>query len=239
MHIIKVILVVACIRAGSADIFDGLPILSQVKSLVQVIGGDAEGARKTQENFVNRVPVVAQVKSAVHAIMGDMNEARRVQEEFAANAIAGTVVAAGLVANTFTAGYGGNGLINAGNEAAAMLEHSEEVDWEKFAKEGLLAGLIEGIPATVPIAGDVFGRYLRNVYEKEALGQEKLESEGLTNAFLAGIAGFRAESAAGKLFKKGGRLYLLKDSIENAASYSVFDITDRELEKQSSQKNEF
>jgi hypothetical protein len=33
---------------------NSLPVISQVKSLVQVIGGDAEGARKTQEDFINK-----------------------------------------------------------------------------------------------------------------------------------------------------------------------------------------
>ena len=30
---------------------DSVPVVSQTKSLVQAISGDAEGARKTQENF--------------------------------------------------------------------------------------------------------------------------------------------------------------------------------------------
>ena len=61
---------------------DWLPIVSQIKSLVQVIGGDAEGARRTQENFSKQCPVVSQVRSAVEAIGGDEEAARKTQMEF-------------------------------------------------------------------------------------------------------------------------------------------------------------
>jgi hypothetical protein len=37
-----------CSKMGNID---SVPVLAQAKSLVQVIGGDAEGAKKTQENF--------------------------------------------------------------------------------------------------------------------------------------------------------------------------------------------
>ena len=47
---------------------DSIPVVSQVKSLVQVIDGDAEGARRTQENFSKIAPVVSQVRSLVHYI---------------------------------------------------------------------------------------------------------------------------------------------------------------------------
>ena len=44
---------------------DSVPVVSQVKSLVQVIGGDEEGARKTQENFSRTGIVASQVHSLV------------------------------------------------------------------------------------------------------------------------------------------------------------------------------
>jgi 7-keto-8-aminopelargonate synthetase-like enzyme len=40
---------------------DSVPVLSQVKSLVQVIAGDEEGARKTQENFLQEGIIASQV----------------------------------------------------------------------------------------------------------------------------------------------------------------------------------
>ena len=45
---------------------DSIPIVSQVKSLVQVIGGDENGALKTQENFIRTAPIAAQINSLVH-----------------------------------------------------------------------------------------------------------------------------------------------------------------------------
>lgn len=65
-----------------ASFWDSLPIISQVKSLVQVIVGDVDGARQTQDNFLNQAPVVSQVKSAIEAIGGDDEAARRTQRRF-------------------------------------------------------------------------------------------------------------------------------------------------------------
>ena len=47
---------------------DSIPVVSQVKSLVQVIGGDENGALKTQENFIRTAPIAAQINSLVHHI---------------------------------------------------------------------------------------------------------------------------------------------------------------------------
>ena len=38
---------------------NAVPVVSQVKSLVQVIQGDEEAARKTQEEFIRTAPVAA------------------------------------------------------------------------------------------------------------------------------------------------------------------------------------
>jgi hypothetical protein len=40
---------------NAASIWDQLPIISQVKSLVQVIAGDSQGARDTQDNFTKGI----------------------------------------------------------------------------------------------------------------------------------------------------------------------------------------
>jgi len=61
-----------------------LPVVSQLKSLVQVISGGAEGARRTQKEFVETCPVVSQVTSLVHAVKGDKKKARETQKKFGA-----------------------------------------------------------------------------------------------------------------------------------------------------------
>ena len=58
---------------------DSIPVVSQAKSLVQVIQGDTEGARATQENFLETGVLVSQAYSAGLAIGGQTNEAMRVQ----------------------------------------------------------------------------------------------------------------------------------------------------------------
>ena len=64
---------------------DSIPVISQMKSLVQVISGDVDGARKTQETFSKTAPVVSQVRSAVEAIGGNHEAASNTQKEFANN----------------------------------------------------------------------------------------------------------------------------------------------------------
>lgn len=73
-------------HTASMGNIDSVPILSQAKSLGQVIGGDAAGARRTQESFSKTCPVVSQARSAVEAASGDDAAARRTQEEFLDNA---------------------------------------------------------------------------------------------------------------------------------------------------------
>lgn len=58
---------------------NSLPIVSQVKSLVQAISGDAAGAKKTQEDFLETGVIVSQVYSAGLAINGDAEKAKKVQ----------------------------------------------------------------------------------------------------------------------------------------------------------------
>lgn len=67
---------------GRPSFWDSLPVISQIKSAVQAIGGDSEGARRTQENFLNQMPVLSQLKSAVQAASGDNEGARKTQEQF-------------------------------------------------------------------------------------------------------------------------------------------------------------
>jgi len=54
---------------------DWFPILSQTKSLVQVIAGDVEGAQKTQEAFSRSCPLIAQSRSLVEFCLGYSEEA--------------------------------------------------------------------------------------------------------------------------------------------------------------------
>ncbi len=41
---------------------NSIPVVSQIKSLVQVISGDEVGARKTQEEFARKGIIVSQVR---------------------------------------------------------------------------------------------------------------------------------------------------------------------------------
>ena len=47
---------------------NSVPVVSQVKSLVQVISGDEAGAKETQEQFARTAIIVSQLNSLGHSI---------------------------------------------------------------------------------------------------------------------------------------------------------------------------
>ncbi len=61
---------------------DSVPIVSQAKSAVQAICLDMEGARRTQENFLDTCPVVSQGKSLVQWACDDAEGAKQTQQKF-------------------------------------------------------------------------------------------------------------------------------------------------------------
>jgi hypothetical protein len=61
-------------------LWDILPGVSQVKSIVQLACGDAEGAARTQEAFLRECPGVSQVTSAVQVLAGDTEGAIETQK---------------------------------------------------------------------------------------------------------------------------------------------------------------
>lgn len=67
---------------GRPTFEDGISWISQFKSLFQWIGGDAEGVRKTQENFSRQAPFVAQTRAIVELALGKKEEARKTQQKF-------------------------------------------------------------------------------------------------------------------------------------------------------------
>lgn len=65
---------------------DGVPVASQVKSLVQVTKGQREAAWATQTRFSERFVGVAQLKSLIELVQGDVDAAAETQRKFLANA---------------------------------------------------------------------------------------------------------------------------------------------------------
>lgn len=78
------------VRHGASHIFsecsesvvDGIPILSQAKSLYEWVWGKSHCAKKTQEDFTRKAPIISQVRSAIEALNGDLEEARQTQITF-------------------------------------------------------------------------------------------------------------------------------------------------------------
>ncbi|XP_071152114.1 uncharacterized protein [Mytilus edulis] len=61
---------------------DWIPLVAQVKSIVQISAGDEEGAKQTQETFAKRCPIVSQTVSVYQAFNGNMEGAKETQMEF-------------------------------------------------------------------------------------------------------------------------------------------------------------
>jgi hypothetical protein len=66
--------------AMHVNFFNVLPIVSQFKSAFQAICGDADGARRTQEEFSKGCPVISQLRSLVEVSCGNPDAARQTQE---------------------------------------------------------------------------------------------------------------------------------------------------------------
>lgn len=67
--------------SASIDGIDGIPYLSQLKSIYQLLGGDKEGAIRTQENFINETRFISQLNSFKQIINGDVGDAEGIQEQ--------------------------------------------------------------------------------------------------------------------------------------------------------------
>ncbi len=55
---------------------DWIPGVSQIKSYIQLLAGDLDGAKRTQTNFSRQCPVVSQVRSAIEYASGDTAAAK-------------------------------------------------------------------------------------------------------------------------------------------------------------------
>ncbi|KAM4060145.1 hypothetical protein HRG_002248 [Hirsutella rhossiliensis] len=111
-----------------------LPGISQLKSLIQAITGDTDGARKTQEEFfdawehhlghtvselVDAVPIIGNIKGLVHFAVGDYEGGLHAEEAAtrslvvmtAAAAVAGTGGAAAPIFAGVVAGIASDGII--------------------------------------------------------------------------------------------------------------------------------
>lgn len=67
------------------SVFDMLPVISFIKSAVQLIGNDKDGAAKTMDNFWNKGMITSQARSLYFLVTGDPGKAGDIQLEFLGN----------------------------------------------------------------------------------------------------------------------------------------------------------
>lgn len=104
-------------EVGQHSFFDGVYIISQVKSLWLAIFGETEEARKVQEHFLEQAPIISQVYTLVLASRGRVEEARAVARSFQKNTIKPFVYGLPVIGFGIGALLKADGLHEEGNEA--------------------------------------------------------------------------------------------------------------------------
>ena len=211
---------------------DSVPVISQLKSLGQVIVGDVDDARETQENFADNCPIVSQAKSLVQVCAGDAEGARQTQlkfvkdvEKFGAVAAGVTTAVVGVAITPFT-GPIGTSLVGAGASGVVSTyatANEESMNWEKFGEEtskGALSGFC-------PVVGDVAAQVLDNHCKDRPL-DENLGTAAVVGAVTWGVAA--GVGAAGKAAAKGlkeplksGGKEVIKDTAKTAGKEVLKD----------------
>jgi hypothetical protein len=95
---------------------DWFPGLSQLKSAVQAIAGDLDGALETQIKFVATCPIISQATSLCQVMVGNAKGAQRTQEAFL-DTMGGIVNSVPVVGHVKGAIHYACGDIEGGNQA--------------------------------------------------------------------------------------------------------------------------
>ncbi|KAJ3126561.1 hypothetical protein HK098_007390 [Nowakowskiella sp. JEL0407] len=149
---------------------ESIPVLSQIVSVAKVIGGDTEGALKTQDTFSKTCVGVSQCRSLVAASMGNMKEAEEIQKEFlhgpglqhavvVASAVAAPIIATGAVA---AIGFGEGGIVAGSLAAQIMSLYGGSVPagslcaiLQSMGAIGMTAGQVAGTAGTAAVVANV------------------------------------------------------------------------------------
>ena len=135
---------------------DAIPVASQIKSFVQFVCKDKEGARITQENFSKQCPVVSQIRSAVEAAKGDRKAAEETQKEFGCFLLS-VVEGVPVVGHIMGAGYYATKHKDKGDRAMKMASRTTGVIG------GGVAGFFIGGPVGATVGGTTAGLVMDGV----------------------------------------------------------------------------
>ena len=175
---------------------DWMPVVSQLKSIVQAVSGDAEGAKQTQENFTKQCPVVSQVRSAVEAISGDTQAARDTQLEFV-----------GLLSNVTNAVPVVGHIKGSIHYAVGDKEGGHQAMKASSRSVGVVSGGVGGFFLGGPVGAVVGGIAGGATMDSITTGVESLiHDEYKPNGFLRSIDNIKKDEGheAGHVFDLGG-----------------------------------
>ncbi|KAK7083074.1 hypothetical protein SK128_014927 [Halocaridina rubra] len=140
---------------------DSIPVLSQLKSGVQLIKGNREGAKETQVNFSKRCIGVSQFRSACELLAGDNNAARETQKEFLESSYR-TATSLPVVGHTIGVAHYVVGDKELGD--SAMTSASNTVG---NVVGGVVGGTVGAVSVAVKATGNTINKTVNSIAQKD------------------------------------------------------------------------
>lgn len=138
---------------------DSIPVISQTKSIFQVITGDIEGASQTLKNFAETGIIASQITSFIHVARGDYEAARKTQIKFekGMESLADSIPVAGHVKGIIHYALGENEKGDAAMKSASGTALTAAAGAAGFIAGGPVGGAAAAVAASQAYDGLVTG----------------------------------------------------------------------------------
>ena len=138
---------------------DSIPVISQTKSIFQVITGDIEGAGQTQKNFAGTGRIASQITSFIHVARGDYEAARKTQIKFekGMESLADSIPVAGHIKGIIHYALGENEKGDAAMKSASGTALTAAAGAAGFIAGGPVGGAAAAVAASQAYDGLVTG----------------------------------------------------------------------------------
>lgn len=213
---ILLLVATAVLAEPQISLFDMVPGVAQIKSVVQLIAGDKDGAARTQTNFLNGGIIPSQLRSGYFLLTGEPSKAIDIQSEFVGNL-------EGLV--------DGLPLVGHAKGVYHLLTDEAERGWEVIKSATSSAGTMIGAVTSGPV-GAVGGHVLTDLLISgvdAAIKGNKTQSHGIVSYvrnFDQMDAGGHFDSIAGLALDAAG----VKVGKSKSGKYDVAKARDADLQ---------
>jgi len=156
---------------------NSIPVVSQIKSLVQYLSGDESGARTTQDEFVRTGLVASQINSLVQSATGNNGEALKIQQE-AGEEYLKFLQSTPVIGHAISAGYAASGDLDKAEDIAIGATKSTVI-----AAAAIGCGLASAGSAAAPCAAVAATgvNFAWDGVESAITGEHKGTIRGVTN----------------------------------------------------------